>query len=121
MCNNITNDPLANTYLEKLVNIVYNYKLFEIDIDDFLLNRSKYKDDNIIKENINKIDLRVLKRLLNIFTFDDSHKLFKSNIETSIQYKILQTLTKENLQNKTQPILNDIESLTVNLDDIWKI
>ena len=129
LCNNITTgdsvktDDSVKTALDILVNNIYYYKIFEIDIDDFLINKSKYKDDNILKENLNKIDLRVFKRLLNIFTLDDSHKIFKSNVEISIQYKILQCLVEDvSLQpDKIIANINSIENMTINLDEIWNI
>lgn len=122
LCNNINTDP-AKKSLEIIVNNIYYYKLFEIDLDQFIINKSKYINDDIIKENINQIDLRVFKRLLNIFTFDDSNKLFKSNIEISIQYKLLQLLVNEfNKDTQSQNFVKkEIENVTVNLDDIWNL
>lgn len=122
LCNNINTDP-AKKSLEIIVNNIYYYKLFEIDLDQFIINKSKYINDDIIKENINQIDLRVFKRLLNIFTFDDSNKLFKSNIEISIQYKLLQLLVNEfNKDIQSQNFVKEkIENATLNLDDIWNL
>ena len=62
--------------------------------------------------------MRVLKRLLNIFTFDDNNKIFKSNIETSLQYKILEYLINQSNYNKV-PILNTVDDMTIDLDKIW--
>jgi hypothetical protein len=61
----------------------------------------------------------VLKRFLNIFTFDDSHKNFKSHIEISLQYKIflliLDHLKTQSIENKSK-----IHSATtVELSEIW--
>jgi len=122
LCNNINTDP-AKKSLEIIVNNIYYYKLFEIDLDQFIINKSKYINDDIIKENINQIDLRVFKRLLNIFTFDESNKLFKSNIEISIQYKLLQLLVDEfNKDTQSQNFVKqEIENGTINLDDIWNL
>ena len=117
LCNNIIIEPYKNA-LDILTSSIYEYKLFEAKINDDI---SIYNNDLIIKENINIIDLRVFKRFLNIFTFDDSHKLFKSNIEISIQYKILQLLVSD-LQKQTIKTINNIhsvEELTQNLDEIW--
>jgi hypothetical protein len=121
LCNNIK-DGLAKTSMDFLVDNIYNYKLFEIDIDDFIINRSKYINDDYIKDNISKIDLRIFKRLLNIFTFDDSNKSFKSHTETSIKYKILHKLINEfnNYHSDTKDI-NTIDNLMENLDDIWNL
>jgi DNA polymerase III delta prime subunit len=120
LCDNITSDP-AKKYLDLLVNNVYEYNLFEINTDDFLINKSKYKTNEDIKKDVQKIDLRVLKRFLNIFTIDDKHKTFKSHIETSIQYKILQRLV-ENCKPQTDKISNHINNiLTEDLDKIWNL
>jgi hypothetical protein len=83
ICDNIIGKP-EEIYLDYIVNIMYNYKLFEIDLDDVILKQTSYDDIRFLKENINKIDLRVFKRFINIFTMDDSQKLFKSCTDFSI-------------------------------------
>ena len=120
LCDNITLDSVK-TSLETLVDNVYHYKLFEIDTHDFLIKKSKYKTKDDIKQDVQKVDLRVLKRFLNIFTMDDKHKTFKSHIETSIQYKILQRLVEdcEQHQDKLSHNINNI--LTEDLDKIWNL
>jgi hypothetical protein len=120
LCENIKTDP-AKISLEVLVNNIYHYKLFEIDTDEFLINRSKYKDDEILKQNVNRVDLRVFKRLLNIFTMDDKHKTFKSHIETSVQYKILQRLVEEYEEDPSKISFNIENILTEDLDKIWNL
>lgn len=119
LCNNIT-EQKYKTALDLLVNTIYNYRLFEVDIEQVLVNITDYQNDDTLKQNVNKIDLRVFKRLLNIFTFDDSHKLFKSNVEISVQYKIFQMLVK-NLHVEKRRVPNTIESLTQDLDTIWNL
>jgi DNA polymerase III delta prime subunit len=120
LCENITSDSVK-TSLDTLVNNVYHYKLFEINTDEFLTNKCKYKTNDDIKKDVQKVDLRVLKRFLNIFTMDDKHKTFKSHIETSIQYKILQRLVEdcEEQQDKLSHNINNI--LTEDLDKIWNL
>jgi DNA polymerase III delta prime subunit len=121
LCDNITSDSVK-TALNTLVNNVYHYKLFEIDIDDFLIKKSKYKTNDDIKQDVQKVDLRVLKRFLNIFTMDDKHKTFKSHIETSIQYKILQRLVEDHQQQQQDKLSHDINHiLTEDLDKIWNL
>lgn len=116
--NNIT-DPIIKTALDKIFQIIYDYKLFEIDMDD--LNKLKNSGEEIINKSFQKINLRVLKRLLNIFTFSDNNKIFKSNIETSLQYKILKYLIN-NTDNSTKvPVINSVEEMTIDLDKIWGI
>jgi DNA polymerase III delta prime subunit len=119
LCENITSDSVKRS-LDTLVDNVYHYKLFEINTDDFLINKSKYKTNDDIKKDVQKVDLRVLKRFLNIFTMDDKHKTFKSHIETSIQYKILQRLVEDcEQQDKLSHDINNI--LTEDLDKIWNL
>jgi hypothetical protein len=120
LCENIERSNFKMS-LDILVNIVYEYKLFEINVDDFLINRKKYIDEEILKQNIQKIDLKVFKRLLNIFTMNDKHKCFKSHIETSIQYKILGFLVK-NYIDEPSKISYDINNiLTEDLNKIWNL
>lgn len=120
LCDNISKGS-AKISLDVLVNNIYDYKLFEIDTDDFLINKSKYTDDEKIKQNVQKIDLRVFKRFLNIFTMDDKHKTFKSHIETSLQYKILQRLVNE-YKEEPAKLSHDINNiLTEDLDKIWNL
>ena len=119
LCDNIGTDPVKAS-LDFLVNTIYRYKLFEIDTDDFIMNYQKYKDDKSIKTDVNKIDLRVFKRILNIFTMDEKHKLFKSHIETSVQYKILQRLVQEYTDTQPERVSKNINTiLTEDLDKIW--
>ena len=113
--NNMNDIEVINA-LDKIFQIIYDYKLFEIDIDN--LDKLKKDGDEIIKKNFQKINLRVLKRLLNIFTFDDNNKIFKSNIETSLQYKILEYLINQSNYNKV-PIVNTVDDMTIDLDKIW--
>lgn len=121
LCNNITDIKSKNS-IDFLVKNIYIYKLFEIDIDDFIINRSKYTNEDYIKDNFNKIELKIFKRILNIFTFDDSNKLFKSHTETSIKYKILQKLVNDFENNAhTMKINNNIDNMIVELDDIWNL
>ena len=114
LCENIERSNFKIS-LDILVNIVYEYKLFEINVDDFLINRKKYIDEEILKQNIQKIDLKVFKRLLNIFTMNDKHKCFKSHIETSIQYKILGFLVKNYIEEPSK-ISYDINNILLQLN-----
>jgi len=113
--NNI-NDSNVKTALDKIFQIIYDYKLFEIDMDNFYKLKN---EDDVLNKNFQKINLRVLKRLLNIFTFSDNNKIFKSNIETSLQYKILKYLM-DNTDNSTKvSLVNSVEEMTIDLDKIW--
>jgi DNA polymerase III delta prime subunit len=118
LCKNIS-DEIDKLALEKLIDIVYSYGLFQIDIDDFIVNKNKIEKD--IENNINKIDLRVFKRFLNIFTIDDKHKIFKTNIETCVQYNILQRLIKT-YKEESENVSHSINNILVeDLDKIWNL
>jgi hypothetical protein len=114
LCNNMKEDDLK--WLNVLVHNIYYYKLFTINEQDFIGNMDKYQNDNYIQ----KVDLSIFKRFLNIFTIDDSHKLFKSNIEMSIQYKLLQLLIQDNKREKVV-IKQTEQNMVVELSDIWNI
>lgn len=114
LCNNMNEDDVK--WLDILVSNIYYYKLFTINEQDFILNIDKYKNDNYIQ----KVDLSIFKRFLNIFTMDDSHKIFKSNVEMSIQYKLLKVLIEDNTKEKVV-IKQKTENMVMELSDIWNI
>jgi len=115
LCNIISDD--YKMYFDKLILTIYDYKLFEINVDS--IDFKKYKLDSQIREHCKEVDLRVFKRFLNIFTLDDSHKNFKSHIEISLQYKIfilfLDFLEKQSIENKSK--IHD--TMTQDLSEIW--
>lgn len=186
LCKSI--DGNAEKALDFMVNNIYSYKLFEIQIDDLLLNKNKYltKDENeeislsktktkskkTIKLNINeneivdkenesneskkikktknknkqpeeikqkietinentsfndiqiindidKIDIRLFKRLLNIFSFYESSKILKSHVEIAIKYKIFYLLLNDIKLQKESIKKTRIESLVQDLEEIW--
>lgn len=103
-----------------LAHILYSYKLFETDIDWIILHRKSLESIDNIKTNVNKIDLRVFKRLLNIFTMDDNQKILKSHTENALQYKILQNILDDlNKIKGTSTQENYINDITMDLDKIW--
>jgi len=118
LCNNMNKDDVK--WLDILVGSIYYYKLFTINEQDFILNIDKYKNDILgTCSYIQKVDLSIFKRFLNIFTMDDSHKIFKSNVEMSIQYKLLQVLIVDNTKEKV--VKQKTENMVVELSDIWNI
>lgn len=108
--------------LDDMVDILYSYKLFEVDLDWIILHKKSMEDIKNIKENVNKIDLRVFKRLLNIFTMDDNQKILKSHTENALQYKILQHILYD-LKKLSGTVIKDnyIDNLTIELDQIWNL
>lgn len=119
LCKNISTG-IYKSSLDNLVQIVYSYKLFEIDKDNFIVKRLEYTDE-YIEDNLSKINLRIFKRLLNIFTISDRHKNFKSNVETSLQYRIFKLLISDH-EKTTLTISNNINNIiTEDLDKIWNL
>lgn len=115
LCSNIPEN--YKKYFDRILYFIYDYKLFEIDTDT--IDFRKYNNDIMIRDDSKKVDLRVLKRFLNIFTFDDSHKSFKSHIEISLQYKIF-ILIIDYLKEKSKDNKFKIhDTMTVELSDIW--
>lgn len=106
-----------------MVNLIYEYRLFEIDIDETMAN---YKNDKetYIKNNFNKVDIRILKRFLNIFTINenyDASKVIKSHVEMALKYQLFYTIINNLEQNiqQIQPSSRNIDDLIDNLDNIW--
>jgi|UniRef100_A0A6C0DWH6 DNA polymerase III delta prime subunit len=105
-----------------LTHTIYSYKLFETDIDWIILHKKLLKDLDNVKLNVNKIDLRVFKRLLNIFTMNDNQKILKSHTENALQYKILQRILNDlNIISEHSTKENYIDTLTIELDDLWNL
>lgn len=122
--NKIKADSSIQSEFDSLINLVYNYKLFELDTNtnEFLTTKDNFTQ---YEKNVQKIDLRILKRYLNVFTIShtDTHtdisKLLKSHIETIIKYGIfdlLNALTK----HQTVAVSRNIDTLVENLENIWK-
>lgn len=106
--------------LEYICNFIYNYRIFQIDIQDILLNKNEYLDKEKRQEHVNKIDIRIFKRLLNIFSFDNGNKLLKSHTETVIQYHLFTKLIEDVHKNKNVS-KSQIETLIVDIENIWNI
>jgi DNA polymerase III delta prime subunit len=115
MCNNIT-DPNIQSTLSQLTSYVYNYNLYEIDKDDLLVNKKLYLAEDQLHTRLPKIDIRMLKRFINIFTFHDTSKLIKSHLELVIKYSLLKEFVKT-IPNIT--VSQNLEELTQELSDIW--
>jgi hypothetical protein len=120
LCDNIAGKQ-EESNLNYIINLIYSYKLFETDLDWIILHKKSLEENDNLKNNVNKVDLRVFKRLLNIFTIGDNQKILKSHTENAIQYKILQNIISELSETSGFTLKeNYIESITVELDQIWK-
>ena len=124
------NNSSSRNDMNKLTEYVYAYKLFEIaNIDDIYLNKkefiSTFLDSFSDKElhYIDQIDLRILKRLLNIFTFNEGNKLLKSHVEMSLKYHILKRFASDVQKCSVShtPTNFSLEALSEDLSNIWNI
>ncbi|NBU34000.1 hypothetical protein EB118_03520 [bacterium] len=94
----------AHSRFQILVDIVYKLVLFEVDISTILQKRNEL--------DITVIDMRVLKRFVNIFLLNTIN--FKNHIETALQYCIIKRiLNSTKLQPRAEP-------LEIDLDQIWE-
>lgn len=119
--------------MKKLADLVYSYKLFEIlQIDTLYSNKKELfaafgenaDDHDMVTKYIAQIDLRILKRLMNIFTFDEGHKKLKSHVEMGLKYNILQRFVGDlqaSFAAGHTPTVFSIEALTEDLSNIWNI
>jgi hypothetical protein len=121
LCKNIT-DTSVLTAWNSLVNHIYYNNMFEIDTSK--LDVKSYSNDETIMKDSSKVDLRMFKRFLNIFTMDSSNKVFKSNVETALKYKLLQTIINDEKQYYEKNKVDNetkLEVLVEDLDKIWNL
>lgn len=116
--NDMTN---IKVLLQYLCNFIYTYKTFEVDINDILLNKNIYMLREQREKHVNKIDIRIFKRLLNIFIFNNGNKLLKSHTEIVIQYKIFTMLVDDLINNPVQHNNDKIDNLITDITNIWNI
>lgn len=113
LCDLISSHPESTLY-DTMVNLLYTYTFYEVDMDQVLNKRSQLRDPNYLRDHLHLVDLRILKRFLNIFTINDSNKIFKNHVETALQYSILQKII-------VQYTPANVESLVVPLEELWSI
>lgn len=113
--------------MERVTNTIYTNNMFEADTNSIVLKIKTYtgSDDKNIITDINEIDIRILKRFINIFTIGEhntSSKL-KSHVETAIKYTVFLSLVndiEEYLQN-CKVVVKDMDHLVEDLSNIWNI
>jgi len=108
-----------------IVDIVYQYKLFEINHEHISFNINSYESYEYKQNNIDKIDLRILKRFLNIFSLASTAKAISSNMEVCLKMALLEqyitNVCTHNNELKTQTTMCQMDHLTIDLDDLWKL
>ena len=77
------------------------------------INKIKYNHDEIT------IDIKIFKKYMNIFTFQNNSKIMKLQTENVIKHllkeKIVHLQNKKIVNNK----MSEIDKLTYDLSDIW--
>ena len=90
-----------------IINTIWCYTLFETNQN---ILKTKYK-----KENIN-INLRIFKRLLNIFSFQSNN--LKTCVENLIKDELILKIIE--LQNKNNLVIADnVNNMMYDLSDLW--
>jgi hypothetical protein len=121
LAKSIENDPVILKNFNYLLNCIFSYRLFEIDWQHIKLHLSKFQNEKEIFEYYEKIDLRIFKRLINIFSLDKTNKLLKSHTESAIKFHLFNKLIKHLESTKLSTIekIDNIDSMTQSLSDIW--
>jgi len=138
LCNNIS-DTTVQFSLDEIISKIIYYNLFELTLTDncggystLIHNKTMYLKEPETYYNI--IDIRIFKRFLNIFTINTQNNTspatyLKPHVEMSIRYKILLELLDRLVRDKLSHIdsknehgfSTDIESMTTDLSNIWKL
>jgi hypothetical protein len=120
LAQNIT-EPLVKKPFDYLIDTIFNYRLFELDWQYLRLNITQLQEEKEMIEYYEKIDLRIFKRLINIFSLSKTNKLLKSHTETALKFnlckRILSQMKDLNLNNTS---ISNIEDMTQSLSEIWK-
>lgn len=100
--------------LKSVVKLIYEYDLYNFEEDQLDTNSL----DEYINKNINRINIRPLKKMMNIFvlsklpTYKNSELLIcKSLLKIIFEKRIPKTITNTS---------NNLEDMICNLDSIWK-
>lgn len=110
LCQSIPgSDTRVQSALEWIVNVVFSYRLFEIQYGDVTLLKEKFDPADV--------DLRIVKRLINVFSLEDTSKLFKPATDLCVKYHVLQRVLQA---LKPQP-KSTVEQRIVDLAEIWNL
>lgn len=117
----IMNNEQHKEMLMQMIDIIYKYRLHEVQQDHIDRHIEDYKATIEFRQNnIDKVDLRVLKRFINIFSLNTTTKVVTSNIEVCIKMAIFDKYIEE-AHAKPCYVYNEIENLTIELDDLWNL
>lgn len=102
--------------LHRITNFIIEYKMYNFEEE---MNTTLPNDfETYYKSNINKIDLRLLKKFINVYCFESSQSVIKNSellILESILHQVYQTQLNKKLSMKQ--CINKFTEL--NLTDIW--
>lgn len=102
---------LSQEDIEVCASIIEGYKMYETDGIELFTD-----EDLFVKKNLNKINLRPIKKFLNIFAMKKQVKMSKKT-EQAICKEILKNLHT----NKSVPKKIDVDDLVCDLSDIWSV
>lgn len=107
--------------LNDIADFILNYRLFTIDNDKLHLYIDKSNEKYDIHNSVDKIEIKIFKRFLNIFNLQSENIQIKSHVEFAIKYQILLFLSDSfELNSKTSNCINrEIDNMVVSLDSIW--
>ncbi len=122
ICNSIQDGP-EKIALDNIVGKMYYYGLFEVDVDDLILNRKLYLTNEAQQKYFTKVDIRMFKRFMNIFCISESaSKVLKPHVEASLRYKLFQKIV-EGMPNCDITITCDknVDDMVGDLGTIWNL
>jgi hypothetical protein len=108
--NIIKKDKNALEQVTLIVDTIWDYTLFETNEN---INKIKYNLDEIT------IDIKIFKKYINIFTFQNNSKVMKLSSENVIKHFLKEKIV--HLQNERigNNKMSEIDKLTYDLSDIW--
>lgn len=93
-----------------IIDTIWNYALFETNPN---ILKIKYKKEDIT------INLRIFKRLINIFSLENNNCVLKTYVENLIKEDLILKIIE--LQNKNNLIVDDnINNMMYDLSDLWE-
>jgi DNA polymerase III delta prime subunit len=119
--NSISYDNIKK-HFEYLTTVIHYYKLFDVDYQTIHLEKHKFKTEDLLWQASKYIDLRILKRLMNIFSLSNTKecKSLKSHVESAIKFQLLKLVLDDISQISIQKTLSrDITDMQEDLCDIW--
>jgi len=93
-----------------IVDTIWDYILFETNEN---ITKIKFNPDEIT------IDIKIFKKYINIFTFQNNSKVIKLSTENVIKYFLKEKIVTLQNERITNHKMSEIDKLTYDLSDIW--